>query len=247
MAEVAAPQRLGGVERRVLAHRDERVLQRRAAPRVRVHVAGRHARHARAARPAARAAGCARGRRAGTGAAARPAGDPARTHRAGAAAWARRARRAARTRSGRPAPRRARARRTAPRMPETGALAFLACARARASGSGRGSTSRPRPGRAASGGDRRIMSISAPWIARSPSARAETANSIEPRHRVVVGQRQRRMAQLQCGGNQLVGQRCPVQEREGRVAVELDIGRVRSRSHSNTCSHPPRTLPCCER
>ena len=41
VAEVAAPQRLGGVERRVVADRDERVLQRRAGARVRVDVAGR--------------------------------------------------------------------------------------------------------------------------------------------------------------------------------------------------------------
>ena len=46
MREVAAPQRLRGVERRVMAQRRERVLQRRALARVRVDVAGRHRRHA---------------------------------------------------------------------------------------------------------------------------------------------------------------------------------------------------------
>ena len=45
MAEVAAPLWLGGIERGVQAHGDQRVLQRRAGARVRVHVAGRHARH----------------------------------------------------------------------------------------------------------------------------------------------------------------------------------------------------------
>ena len=43
---VAAAQRLGGVERRVLADGDEGVLQAGAPRRVRVDVSGRHARHA---------------------------------------------------------------------------------------------------------------------------------------------------------------------------------------------------------
>ena len=43
--EVAAPHRLRGVERRVMAQRRERVLQRRALARVRVDVAGGHRRH----------------------------------------------------------------------------------------------------------------------------------------------------------------------------------------------------------
>ena len=42
--EVAAPDGLGGVQRRVVAQRHERVLQRGARARVRVDVAGRHAR-----------------------------------------------------------------------------------------------------------------------------------------------------------------------------------------------------------
>jgi hypothetical protein len=43
---VAAPQRLGGIKRRVLADRHERVLEPRPCGRVGVDVAGRHARHA---------------------------------------------------------------------------------------------------------------------------------------------------------------------------------------------------------
>ena len=43
------------------------------------------------------------------------------------------------------------------------------------------------------------------------------------RDRVVVGQRERLVAQLQRGGRQLVGQRRPVEEREGRMAMELDV------------------------
>ena len=42
MAEVPAPVGLGGVERRVQAESDERVLERRARARVRVNVAGRN-------------------------------------------------------------------------------------------------------------------------------------------------------------------------------------------------------------
>ena len=49
---VAAPQRLGGVERRVLADRDEHVLQARALGRVRVDVAGRDGRDAEPSRQA---------------------------------------------------------------------------------------------------------------------------------------------------------------------------------------------------
>ena len=55
----------------------------------------------------------------------------------------------------------------------------------------------------------------------SPWARATWASSIEPRHRVVVGQRQRSIAQLQRARHQLLGQRDPVQEGVGRVAVQL--------------------------
>ncbi len=42
---VAAPDRLGGIERQVVAQRHERVLQRRARARVGVHVAGGDGRH----------------------------------------------------------------------------------------------------------------------------------------------------------------------------------------------------------
>ena len=45
MGEVAAPHRLRRIEPRVVAQGHERVLQRRALPRVGVDVAGRHARH----------------------------------------------------------------------------------------------------------------------------------------------------------------------------------------------------------
>ena len=43
------------------------------------------------------------------------------------------------------------------------------------------------------------------------------------RDRVVVGQGNRFVAQLERGGDDLVGQRGAVQEREGRMTVELDV------------------------
>ena len=110
MAEVPAPIGLGGVERRVQADRDERVLQRPARARVSVNVAGRHAAQARAAAPATPAAGCEHDHRADRGAAARRAGARARTPRAAAAASARRGRRASSSRSDRRGPRRGRGR-----------------------------------------------------------------------------------------------------------------------------------------
>ena len=59
-----------------------------------------------------------------------------------------------------------------------------------------------------------------------------------PRDRVVVGQGNRFVPELERGGNDLVGQRGAVEEREGRVAMKFDVWR----RHSNTCSHPPRTM-----
>src|SRR5204863_9811416 len=54
-----------------------------------------------------------------------------------------------------------------------------------------------------------------------------------PRDGVVVGQRERPIAELLRGWNELVGQRRAIEEREGRMAVELDV-------HENTCSLPDR-------
>ena len=92
--------------------------------------------------------------------------------------------------------------------------------------------SRARRGRAASGGDGRrrravVAEASAPRRG-SPAARAPSAacaNSIEPQTRVVVGQRQRRVPALERRRHELLGQRGAVEEREGGVAVELDVRR----------------------
>src|SRR3954454_20890233 len=43
-------------------------------------------------------------------------------------------------------------------------------------------------------------------------------------HRVVVGQRQGGVAPRDRGGDELLGLRRPVEEREGRVAMQLDVG-----------------------
>ena len=81
-------------------------------------------------------------------------------------------------------------------------------------------------------------SISAPWIGRSPSARADDRELHRARDRVVVGQRERLVAQLQRRRHQLVGKRRPVEERERRVAVELH---VRHRTYVRIA--PGRTTP----
>ena len=182
VAEVPAPQRLRGIERRVRAHRHERVLQRRPRADVRVHVAGRHARHLEPPRQPRQPPVAGAVVATGTAAAARPAAGRGRMPPATAAASARRARRAARSRSGRPAP---------PACSSTVSSAtdgsdggapgrpsrVCACARVRS----RQRFDQPRPSATSSVRWRpSSRSSSAPWIGRSPSARAETANSIEP-------------------------------------------------------------------
>jgi hypothetical protein len=43
----------------------------------------------------------------------------------------------------------------------------------------------------------------------------------------VIGEGERLVAELERRGHELVGQRRAVEEREGRVAVELDVGHER--------------------
>ena len=181
VAEVAAPLGLRGIERRVQAHRHERVLERRPHARVRVHVAGGHARHAQAAAPARTAAGCGRDRRAGTVAGARSAAGRGRTHRAAAAA----SNSSCTPRSAQPLrqtspsawSRTSLERRRTPARVGPASSRVCACARVRI----RHRFDQPRASSTSSVRWRpSSRSISAPWIGRSPSARAETANSIEP-------------------------------------------------------------------
>ena len=88
---VAAPARLGGLERLVQADRDQRVLDVGARAGVRVDVAGGDGRGRRAARRAARASGCAPGRAASRDAAARPGSGRGRRRRGAGGRAARRA------------------------------------------------------------------------------------------------------------------------------------------------------------
>ena len=184
--------------------------------------------------PARPAAGCARGRGAGTGAAARPAGRRARRRRAAAAASARRARRGARSRSGRRA--RRRAPRASPAARRAGRLAVdpsrvCACARVRIRHRLRQpscvstSSVRWRPS---------SRSISAPWIARRPSASAACANSIEPRRRCgrSAPTRRSRARPRRPPARRAARRRRGTRRRSGRGA---------RRTWTNTCSHAGRT------
>ncbi len=194
VAEVAAPLRLRGIERRVQAHRHERVLKRRARARVGVDVAGRHARHPEPSRRAARGAGCGRGRRAGTAAGARPAGGRRRTRRAAAAgvgsSWT--------PRSAQPL------RQTSPsawsRIASSGTCGcdggpgfsrVCACARVKI----RQRLDQPRASSTSSVRWRpSSRSTSAPWIGAQPERPGGDRELHRARDRVVVGQRERVVA-----------------------------------------------------
>ena len=230
---VAAPQRLGGVERRVRrGSRRTRPAAARARARARGRCRSRRTRTPSRSRERGEARGCARGRRGGTGAAARRAGVGAEGVAAAGAASARRGRRASRSRSGRRAPRRApRASRERDRR-SRGRAAAVARVRVGARVSSRQRLRQPvrvldeqREVAAV-----RRASTSAPWIARSPSAVGRLRELHRAATRVVVGQRERVVAQLDRRGDELVGQRGAVEEREGGVGMELDV-------HTNTCSH----------
>jgi hypothetical protein len=66
-------------------------------------------------------------------------------------------------------------------------------------------------------------------------AQAQRPGGLRELHRardgVMVGERQRGMAALQRGGDELLRMRRAVEEGEGRVGVKLDVG------HTNRCSH----------
>ena len=200
-------------------------------------------------RRARRARRCERGRRRGTVAGARRAATACRTPRAACAFPPRRARRAAHSPSGRPVPPRARTPPPAsPRAPSgpAGARASAAWAivsrrqRLRQPCSLATSSVRWRPS---------SRLTSAPWIGRSPTARAACGELHRAVDGVVIGQRERVVAELERRRGQLLGQRDAVQEGVGGVAVELDVGacgahRWRNqpppaRSWKTTRSRPP--------
>ena len=178
VGEVAAPQRLGGVERRVVAQGDEGVLERRRA-------SGRgrgRCRWRRSARPRARQAAPARcsapGRRAGTGAAAPRAGGRRRRSRSAAAGRPRRARPGGRSRSGRRGPGRAP---PASSSGTCGGGSSLSRSCTWAAVTMRQRLRQPVASSTSSVTWRPSSSaISAPWMARRPRPAAAMANSIEP-------------------------------------------------------------------
>ena len=224
MAVVAAPQRLAGVERGAVAQRHEGVLQLRAAARVGVHVAARHARHPEAPGERLERA-VARAIVAGVGAlqlhaqAMRAEGvqQPPRgglvVHAVDGAAGEAHQPLAV-------LPHRLQAhRRLAPLaapgpLARVGVRAVSSRQRLRQPRASRTSSVRWRPS---------ARSISAPWSARIPQVASRLGKLHRARHRVVVGQRQRLVAELPRPLRQLVRQRGSVQEGVGRVAVQLDV------------------------
>ena len=214
----------------VVAQRHERVLQRRARARVRVDVAGGHARHPeppreRRQRAVARAV-VARERALQLDAQA----VARRRRRAAGAASARRARRGRRSRSGRRAPRRARARAASGDRGSAAARVgrpsrVCACARVR-------SRQRLRQPRAFSHQQREVAPVVEVDLGAVDRPQPERRGGLRELHRA---------RDASCGRSapaprgparraprQLVGQRGAVEERVGRVAVQLD---VRQRTH----------------
>ena len=89
-----------------------------------------------------------------------------------------------------------------------------------------------------------IRSISAPWIARRPSGLAACANSIEPETPLWSVTAIAECPGLDRGGRQLSGRGRAVQEREGGVGVELDVGHEHMFAFRRT---EPHSLPRPER
>ena len=222
MRGVAAPHRLGGVQRQVVAQRDERVLQRRARARVGVDVAGGHRRHPEPPAPAARAPGCATGRGAGTGAAARPAGGRDRTRPAAAAASARRGRRGPRTRSGSTSPA-ACSSSVSSGTAGGGSCLSRSCTCARVTIRHR--LRQPTAFSTSSVTWRPSMQVQLHPVDRPQAQRLGRHRELHrPRHPVVVDHRHRLVPGLGGRRRQLRGRGCTVQEGEGGVRVELDVG-----------------------
>jgi len=222
---VAAAQRLGGVERRVLADGDEGVLEAGAPRRVRVGVAGRDTRHAETPRQRLEAA------------VERPvvtmeraleldsepivAEDPQQpAHRrfvmhavTGAAAEADEAlgvrlEVVETDRRGAEDP---------PRRVVTG-MRVRVCEKP--------AEVRPAGGVADEKGD--VAPVGQRDLGPVDRAQADPSGGLRelhrPRDRVMVGERQSGMAAFERGRHELLGLGGPVQEREGRMAVELDVG-----------------------
>ncbi len=69
-----------------------------------------------------------------------------------------------------------------------------------------------------------------------PVVRRHLGQLHRARDRVVIGQRQRRVPELARAMSQLIGQRHAIQERVGRVAMQLDVRGRRRRGHRSAAS-----------
>ena len=220
VGEVAAARGLRRVQRGVVAQGDERVLQRRPRAAVRVDVAGRHRRQPEALgqlgeAAVARAVVAVEGtlelhaQVVGAEDPPQPRAGPARHGRPGA-----------RSRSGR------RARRRAPRAWRTGRPAAGRPCRGRARA--RAVTIQQRLRQPVASSTSSVTwrpsssAISAPWIALQPEARGGLRELHRAAQAVVVGERERLVAELRRRPHQLVRERGPVEEGIGGVGMELD-------------------------
>ena len=225
---VAAAQRLGRVERAVLADRHERVLQAGAPERVRVDVAGGHARHAEP--------GGQRGQAAVERAVVTVEGalqlDPERVVPEDPQQAAHRrlvAHAVARAATEADEPRRVGLEVVEPdrRGAEDPAARVVARVRVRA----REEPAQVRPALRVAheqGDVALVVQRDLRAMDRPQSERARRLGELHrSRHGVVIGQRQGRVAALERGAHQLLGLGGAVEEREGRVRVELDVGHER--------------------
>ena len=254
VAEVAAPLGLRGIERGVQAHRDQRVLQRRAVRRVRMHVSGRHARHSEPLGESLESS------------IARPIVAQERPLELNS--------QVVRPEGVEQAPERALVVHAAQRAPaqadqplgmfeHVGQLSERLRRRSWAAGAGgrvqiparvcvraRQDPAQVRPAGGIlnqQGQVAAVVQVDLGSVDRAQPERPRGDGELHrARHRVVVGQRHRAIAQLERHRHQLVRQRGTIEEREGGMAMKLDVGRGKRRSHTNACSHRPRTLPCSD-
>src|SRR5205085_9003608 len=82
------------------------------------------------------------------------------------------------------------------------------------------------------GEQRHVSTVEQGQLPAADGLQAELLRSLSERHRavqpVVVGEGERRVAELRRGERQLLGEGSAVEKREGGVAVELDIHKMRN-------------------
>jgi hypothetical protein len=239
MGRVAAPRGLGLVERPPQPNGDERVLERHARALVRVDVAGRHARHAeplgelRQEAVAAAVAACERALELDAQAVAPERGEQAAAERCGAGVVAALDARGERARA-----------RAARQADEAGGVALdlgerdarreqpvaglPALPRARALVRAGEDAAEVAPAALVLAEQRHVRAVVERDLRPGDRAHAEGGRLVRQLHRavdgVVVGQRERLVALLGGHGGELARHRGAVEERVGRVRVELDVG-----------------------